>query len=386
MRCVLLLLICLSTVTTAWADAPPLSRADTSLLRQVRDLLDQDDPSAARALLKTRLEQPEAGTEPPHPLFFLALGNALYMQNDPSGAYKAYAQARQGLPDDPAACRNMGLAAYALQRWEESGALLEQAYDLAPEPEPALLRQAATAWSAGGKHAQAARLMSRAMELLSEPDSDWLRCNARMQTRAGMHEKGVRPILALLEKAPYNAKLWLLLAEVETEGKRYGHAAAAMETALHLHHEPAIHDRLVRLYAGTGLPDQAARKLKKPACRKDAALLDRIAGLWARAQNPQAALETLQEAQNVSPSAARLRKMAELCYVHGLHSDAVRYFQAYLQKNAMDQDARMLLTQAALSDQDTQAAQRALQDIPKDSRHFEIARDLLRLLEPPTEN
>lgn len=399
-------------------DVRPLHTEERALLRQVQPLLEAGQHGNALQLLEAYFREQSNATPqavpamspPPHPALFLALGNARYLAGDMPGAYEALRTAHAGLPNDPGACRNLALATYALERWAESAALFEQTAQLQANhassksntsDTSALLRQAAVAWSLAGKHAEAMSAIGRVLAFFPEPDADLLELHAQLHTLAGKHVSGLHPLWDALERHPEDIRLWNALADAELRGKRFAHAAAALETALHLlsqskqattsspathSAEKTLHERLEGLYAGTGFPAQAARILKMrldPMQTASPEHLDRLADLLERAQQPRQALDILKQAQAHTPTPTRTRNMALLAWRHGLDAEAAGYLSAYLVLRPDDAEARLLLALAALSTQKKGDALVALDGIPKTSRHFEAAEQLRELLREP---
>jgi hypothetical protein len=342
----------------------------------------------------------------------LALGNALYMEGELKDAYAAFCAARQGLPQDPAACRNLALAAYGLERWVESAELFELASSLGPKPDPALLRQAATAWSLGHRPGPAAQAIHRALALVPQPDPAWLALHAQLHTQAGKHAQGLAPLLAALNQTPHDPALWLTLADAEWRGKRPSQAAAALETVLLLLPAEAdgsasgkppssrtLLDRLARTYAQGGLPALAAERIPaqpNPMGSDEINRLEQQAALYARAHRPLPALEALETAQQHHPETSRLLRMARLCLHSGLDRRAVNYLSPLLAQQAASapehgptasreqiREAALLVALGALNLEDRELARSALARIPAHSPEHAYAARLLELLETP---
>ncbi len=388
MRAALVVLLLLLWPTTVPAQS--LSSDDVSLLRQVNKLFDADQYARARDLLLERMARNLSEKDQAVPVPVLqALGNALYLTGDLDGAFDAYSQALEQEPNNPALCRNLGLTAYGLERWAESAPLLEKAYGLAQADaetvaETDLLFQAATAWALAEKYQNAARVLDKAWPLLKQPDLRWLKLNALARTKAGQHAKGIAPILDALDRTPCDEQLWLLLADAETMGERYGRAAAALEAVLRCNNESGqskagLLQRLAGLYAGTNLPFLAAKTLEPGA--SDAEALDRLGQLYARAGRLDPALDALERAQKAAYNAERAKRMALLCLNFGRHRQGADLLDRYLSARPGDHDARMLLAQARLTLKEPDKARQALKAIPADSRHRDTAEQLLRLLE-----
>ncbi|SKA82076.1 Tetratricopeptide repeat-containing protein [Paucidesulfovibrio gracilis DSM 16080] len=412
----------------------PDPKEDRACLQEAGALLDAGEFHKARTLLRTHLQttgrlpahgydpcardaaENETTADPRHEesraltaTLCLALGNALYMEGEMADAYAAFRSARTGLPEDPAACRNLALAAYGLERWTESAALFETASDLLPSPDPKLLRQAATAWSLGGRDQKAAGTIARALDLVGKPDAEWLELYAHLHTKAGKHLQGLHPLLTALRRAPQRLSLWLALGNAEWRGQRLPRAVAALETALRLRQRSTtstetedtvsaatLRRQLDSLYANGGLPAQAAMRLLHRPGEQKTQWLDRAAALFDEAQRPEKALNALQQAQQQQFSRARLLRMARLCMRYGMDRRACDLFLRYLEctgqpgqpsangRDDIDQ-VRIQLAICALGIGNHDLARTALKDIPRTSANHAYAAKMLELLAPPAE-
>lgn len=366
----LLILLFLSALP---ARAASLTVEDARLLTSAQQRMDSKEYARAAALLRERLE-----SGPGDAVLHLALGNALYMKNDLAGAHATYAEAHRLAPDDPAACRNLALTAYALEMWTESGQLFERAWTLSDPQDPMLLLQAGAAWFQADRYGEAVRALDRGRALRPLPDARWLGLYAAACTKADNHAKGIAAIVKRLRERPGDADLWRVLSDAELRGKRYDRAAAALEALVHLDGTPPA--RLVDLYAGTGLPGIAALRLGQD--RADAPRLDRTADLYLLARRPAAALRTLDKAQHLAPSSDRLKKMGIIAFNSGDGDTAILYFREYLTLHPEDHAIRLPLAQAALASGDTALAAQTLERVPEDSGQYPTAAALLRLLAP----
>ncbi|MGE4297285.1 MAG: tetratricopeptide repeat protein [Desulfovibrionaceae bacterium] len=394
----LLLLVLLRASHAGNTDAPMDARPageDARALRAATRALEAGDWDAARGAAASRLAVPE----PHHPALRLALGNALYMLGDMRGAYDAFALARGGMPDDPAAARNFALAACGVERWEACAGSFEAAFALARPGDPALLRSAAEAWMRLGRAREAARVMDAVLPLLPDPDAACLRRNAWIQTAAGRHGQGVRAFEAALARHPLDTGLWLALAQAEEAGDRLTHAAAALETALRTSADRngteaagggALRQRLAGLYLRLGLPLAAARLHPTPIMPRlgeDASLaasLRRSAILYEQAGLGNAAFAAWERLVDMLPSGeerARGRRDAALCCLRiGRNEDAARLLRAVVAQAPGDAEARFFLATAALRLHDRAMAVRALEGIPPASAQRPHADRLLDLL------
>ena len=351
--------------------APAMTLDDARLLASVQQRMDAGEYARAAALLRERLQ-----SGPGDAVLHLALGNALYMKDDLAGAHTAYAEAHRLAPDDPAACRNLALTAYGLERWAESGPLFERAWALAEPRDPMLLLQAGAAWFQAGRYDEAVRALDRGRAERPLPDASWLGMYAAACTQAGSHAKGIAAIISTLRAHPGDPELWRVLSDAELRGGRYDRAAAALEALIRL--EGASPARLVDLYAGTGLPGVAALRLD--AGNADAPNLDRMADLYLLAHRPGEALQVMQRAQELQPTSSRIKRMGLIAFQSGNEKTAIELLLKYLTQHPKDHAACLVIAQAALTIGNTALAARILERIPADSDHHETAMALLELL------
>jgi tetratricopeptide (TPR) repeat protein len=297
-----------------------VSAAARTALHEAAQALEQGRPAQAEAVLRALIAA--EGAAAPVPVWHL-LGNALFAQDRPADAARAFASGLERAPGDPALHRNLGIAAYQGRDYALAAEHLERAAALAPEPEPELLLQAASARHLAGQYRQALRLLEplaagagadpRALELL-----------AAAALASGDGALAEAAALRCLRAEPGAGRWWRLLAGIRSQRGDLAGAAAALEALTRLE-PPAAQDlrALAELYLAAGALPLGIRALERAAGpRPGPGDCDALALANHRAGRLDEALRWLEAAQAQAPDAERLLRMAAMLEARGRAAQA----------------------------------------------------------------
>lgn len=386
--------IILALLLAAWLlPAPALARSgdmphkERQVLHRAQKHLNHNSTGNCLSVLN---EYREKHGEPQSALFYLVLGNAHYSAREFTKARKAYSKGREKAPEHPTLLRN--LASVCLRAGEPlcAGRHYRRAFEATDEPEPDLIYQAGAAFYRAEAHDRALRALNQLFAQAGEIEPEWAELLVYTCLEAEKWSRAERALDRLLEKNPQQRRYWKLLAQVRLKRGDYRKAACALEIAYDLVSPDSSEWRdLANIYVSAGALLQAAKTLEK-ACGGSCPVEDqrRLARLYSRACRHEPAMDRLDQALKMDPTAELYLDKGRLCYRAGRFQQARDALQKALEMEPDLGEARLWLGYTAWQLRDWDLARRSFDRVPREAKHWEQAKDglqsVLAILEADT--
>ncbi len=231
------------------------------------------------------------------------------------------------------------------------------------------------------------RGMQRAIADKRAIDPSWRRALAAALLAVGREREALPELEKLLAEDPTQRDDWMRLAAIHLKTGARPRAAAVMELAARMGflQTPEERLRLVGLTAQIGAPFEAASTLTRFIERKqvpvngESATL--LASLWIAARESQLALQALEEAIRLAPTAQLYQQRAQLHMDREEYAQAARALEAAVGRGARDPATLMTLGMARYQQADIDAALQAFRDAQALGASNKLAGDWIQYLE-----
>ncbi|WP_027180089.1 tetratricopeptide repeat protein [Maridesulfovibrio bastinii] len=289
---IILLLLLLTQSVSSFAKIPPKAR---QILYKAQLLMDNERFKEAADVIKKYMN---STSETIDAQVYLTLGGCLNQAGDEKNAYSVFKQGFQKYPEDEILCRNTAVAAYELEKFDESGKLLEKAYTLQKKPDPKILFQSGSMYYQGEDFKNSARVMLKLISSVKNPEKEWILLTIHSLLADRQIAKTKSILLKYLASTPEDAAYWQLLAKLNMEKDQMSEAAAALEIAY---------------------------RLKQPS---QSELLN-LAAIYRYEEAPLLAAKVLQRAYGKNINSKQALKISALYASAGRITEAIKYLDLY---------------------------------------------------------
>jgi len=274
-------------------------------------------------------------------VYYLALGNAYYSSGEKQKAFDIFSVGHKKYPAEKDICSNAAITAYELEKYPDAGELFYSLYKITKKPEH--LYRAGVAMYLGHKMREAEKLSDELLSKSGQQKIEWLKLAISIKMESSKWRSALNIIAGYLQKAPADAQMWRIKAQVYLNMERFAEAASSLETAYSLKapDEKELKN-LADIYRYTGANVRAAKTLAKVS-RSEEELI-RLSEYYGYAGMYAEAVDVIDRLMKRSQNAKLIRLKGKYLYLAGEYKKASEVL-----KNAAsgDGEAHMLMAVCA---------------------------------------
>lgn len=278
----------------------------------------------------------------------------------------------------------LGEAAYDQQNYARAAEAFLMGHDLMCEKRPEIQYYSAVAWLLAQQPERAFTVLTTLLQDHGDIATlDWYHALVAAATEAGQFADARPWVETCLIEHESDPKAWYLAYQFAAAAEDYQQAAVWLTVAGHL--RPLIRDELLQLgnlYAGSGVPLQAARYYKQalqyPENEPDADDYLRLASAWMAAHQMDEARSVLDEGMAAGPTVKLLALLGDLNYSEEKYADAREAFARCVTMDPEYGRGWLMSGYCSLELGDNQKARRSLERAKVFSGQGKAATELLK--------